>query len=82
MRDGRSRTPRPGERRRATRIRSTADPPSAWPYLNEESSKGVFLARDVLHGSGMLGKHTFRVRAINAVGNVDGTPATRTWKRV
>jgi len=30
----------------------------------------------------MLGKHTFRVRAINAVGNVDGTPATRTWKRV
>jgi len=29
-----------------------------------------------------LGKHTFAVRAIDAAGNVDPTPATRTFKVV
>jgi hypothetical protein len=27
------------------------------------------------------GKHTFEVRAVDAAGNVDPTPASDTWKR-
>ena len=51
-------------------------PPRQGEVSRTAARRSVYLVK----ATGHLKKHTFSVRAISAAGNVDPTPATRTFK--